>query len=234
MAVLTQIIRVKNLNKKKSYSSTVTCLSPFLRLISQSCWLATRCQVDQFVPSANFWGQFMSKLLTFVQLIPLPRVCNDDHQKKCETLQRCSTFLFATSQYRTTQIWACPSTSQQTTLQFVRAVFPILVIFPLLQQKYMTQTPSCAVNDCCIRCAFTLSASQIHMVEEVVWVRQDPHPCFINLSHKGSCHFDVIHINRVHDFVISSNLGASSLSTWVSADTASAPCPANPCYVTIT
>ena len=65
---------------------------------------------------------------------------------------------------------------RRTTPQFAREVFPISVIFLLLQQKYLIQKHLLkSFNYCFIQFAFTLSTSQKKHGQEMMWVRQHPH-----------------------------------------------------------
>ena len=68
---------------KKSVSLNV-CRMPesILWLVSQACWPTTECHVVQFVPRTSISRQFVSKLLTILQLIRVPPVWIDDNTSK--------------------------------------------------------------------------------------------------------------------------------------------------------
>ena len=126
---------------KKSVLLTV-CHMPesILWLISQSCWLTTRMS-----------GRPIRATYKHVTTI---------------SLWSCSTFLFASSQYRSTHFWSCPSTLQDHATVCAWG-FSHPNNFPLLQQKNTWLKHLLILfNNWLIRFAFTLSTSQVFMVKK--------------------------------------------------------------------
>ena len=57
----------------------------------------------------------------------------------------------------------------RTTQPSLREVFPTLVIFQLLQQKFVIRTSSLFIDNYFVRLTFTLSASQIFVIKKRGW-----------------------------------------------------------------
>ena len=125
----------------------VVCHMPesILWLILQARSRTTRCQVVQFVPSTSISRQFVSKLLTTLQLIPVLPVCIDDHPNKEAKLWIVAPLclpLHSIVQHIFEHVPPC----RRSTLPFVSEVSATPVLFLLLQQKYVTQTFSRTVQ----------------------------------------------------------------------------------------
>ena len=81
-----------------------------LWLISQAYWPTAECQVFQFVPSTNISRQFVSKLLTLLQLIRVLPAWIDDHPNNDSKL--CKVACLPVHSIAQRIFWACPSMSQ--------------------------------------------------------------------------------------------------------------------------
>ena len=117
-----------------------------------------------------------------------------------ETLYNCSVFLFGSSQYLSTHIFARPYHIVCPTRPCVPVVSSTLVFFSCCQQKLVIRTFLCGGQQDLVRFAFTLSACQVYVVKKRCWLNRInkfhkflPHGSHVLLS---SRHFDVIHVNR--------------------------------------
>ena len=64
---------------------------------------------------------------------------------------------------------------RRTMLLFLRVVCPILVIYRLFRRRYVTRTCLCILQNTFVWFAFTLSASQVHVIQVMTYVHQDQH-----------------------------------------------------------
>ena len=116
-----------------------------------------------------------------------------------ETVFTCSVFLFAshnTSPRTFSRVLPC----RRTTRLFLREVFPTLVTnFSVAVTEFRDSNSSlCWSTNSFVRFTFTLSASQIHMVEKWCWFVKI-HEFHQFLAHRSqiqflSSHFHVIHV----------------------------------------
>ena len=128
--------------RNQSCQSSVACLSLFCDRTRksvdrpQNVWSSKSCHVQTSISI-----QFVSEPVIILQLIQVLPAWIDGHPgKDLKTLFYCSTFLFASSQYRRTHFRACPSMSYDHAAVFLREASPTTAIFQLLQQKYVIQT----------------------------------------------------------------------------------------------
>ena len=144
--------------------------------------LTIECQVYQFVPCTRITRQSESILPTILQLIQVPLSWNDDHPSK--DLRLCVVAPLSVLQIHSTaqRIFehALPCRRTQSSL---REAFSTLVIFQLLQQKFVIRT-------------FMLSASQVHVIKKWRWLVK------INVFHQVLPHGSHIMLLSSHVYVI--------------------------------
>ena len=99
-----------------------------------------KCLVYHFVPSTSISRQFVTILLIILQLIQVPVSWNGDHPsmdlKPCRAGPLFCLPVRSISQNIFEHVLPCHRTTQKS----LREVFPTLVTFQLLQQKYVIQT----------------------------------------------------------------------------------------------
>ena len=155
----------------------VVCHMPesILWLILQACWPTIERQIVQFAPSISISRRFVSKLLRILQLIRVLPAWIDDHPGKDLKLCKVAPLSCLLVQSIARRIFEHVLPCRRTTLQLSREAFPILIIFQLLQQKYVIQTSLVLFHYCFIWFAFTLSTSRVFMVKKWCAFRQYPH-----------------------------------------------------------
>ena len=123
----------------------VASLSPFCDWSCQ-VYRTTRCQVVQFAPNTSISRQCVSKLLTILQLIPIPPFWTDGRPNKDEKLCKVALLsclpIHSIAQRIIEHVLPC----RRTTPLFVRKVFAITVISLLPQQKYVNRTFLCTAQ----------------------------------------------------------------------------------------
>ena len=125
-------------------------LVPILWLIEQICLLTIECLFYQFVPNTSISRQSVGTLLIILQLFPVLASWKSSSSflKLWSSKQGLETCIIAlqfclpirnVSQNISEHVLPC----RRTTQLFLRGVSPILVIFQLLQQKYVIRTSPC-------------------------------------------------------------------------------------------
>ena len=111
-----------------------------LWLLLQACSLTTRCQVVHFVPDTSISGQFASRLLTILQQNQVPLFLMIITQARTWDFVQLLSFCLPVRNIFQRIFWACPSISKDHATVFAWGFFPTLVIFQLLQQKFVIRT----------------------------------------------------------------------------------------------
>ena len=143
--------------------------------IVQVCSRTTEYQVFQYVPSTSISRLFVSILVTILQLIQVPLSWNDGDPSK--DLRLCTTTLSLCSPVRnisqriSEHVLPCRKTAQPSLCE----VFATLVIFQLLQLKFVIRTLPCTLS-------WQFRSVYIHIEcipnirdQEMKLVRQDQH-----------------------------------------------------------
>ena len=180
----------------------VVCHMPesILWLLLQVCWPTTECLVFRFVPNTSISIQFVSKLLTILQMIQFLPVWIDDHPSKDSKLYFVAPLSYLPARNIVQRTFEHVLPCRRTMPPSLHEAFPTLVNFQLLQQKYVIQTSLYIPQLWFFWFAFTLSTSQIYAVKKWCWFFQIHifHPFLPRGSHflLLSSHFDVIHVCR--------------------------------------
>ena len=120
----------------------IVCHMPesILWLPSQVSWPTTECLVFQFVPSTSISIQFVSKLVTNLQLIHVLPAWLDGHPGKDLKLWKTAPQSCLPARSMVQRIFEQVPPCRRTTLLFLREAFSAPVIFQLLEEKYVIQT----------------------------------------------------------------------------------------------
>ena len=159
------------------------------------------CFRRQFVPRTSISRQFVSKHLTILRLIQVLPVWIDDHPGK--GLKLCTMAPLSCYPIRSIaqRIFEHVPPCRRTTLLFVREVFATNGNFSVAPAEITWFKHLCIFfNKNFIRCAFTLSTSQVHMVKKWCWFVKicifssnsstwEPYFCFLPAI------FDIIHVH---------------------------------------
>ena len=166
----------------------------------QVCVQTKECQAYQFGPNIGISRRFESKLLTILQAFPvLPFRTWWSSRHGIETLYKCSVFLFASSEYRSTHFFAWPSIAYDHATVFALS-FPILVISQSLQQRFVIRTPAC-IPQWCIRSIYiyVVYIPGIHGQEVMSVLPDQPISSIFSRKNEvwlSSSHSNVVHVHR--------------------------------------
>ena len=138
-----------------------------LWLLLQIWWQTIKnCQVVQFVSNTSMTRQFVSKLLIILQQIQVPPVYTDDHPNKDVKLCKVAPHSCLPIQSIARRILWAVLPCRRTTLLFCACGFWHQGNFCCSSSNMWFKHLRKLFNGCFIRFAFTLSASQIHMVKK--------------------------------------------------------------------
>ena len=203
-------------------------------LIEQVCSPTKECRVYQFVPDISISRQFVSILFTILQLIQVPLLQIDGHP--CMVLRLCITALSFGSPVRniSQRIFEHVLPYRRTTQTSLREFFPHPGNFSVATAEirdsnifmYSSIIISFGSHSRWVHPKYTWSRNVVGSSRSTFFINFfHTEPSFPQETSKWIYRGRGIHKSEHSDFRILSNLGTSSILTWVYAGTASAACP---------